>query len=93
MIFKSTHTSFASWRIIFSRVIENIRDVWGVAEADFLEEVVKNLEKRRQWMDQAEAVSLTLLVKAELEHLAEQTKKNYVETFQEVEAVPQESNL
>ena len=43
MIFKSTCTSFTSWRVIFSRVIENIRDVGGVAEAE-LEEVVNNLE-------------------------------------------------
>jgi len=34
MIFKSTRTTFASWRPIFSRAIESIRDVRGVTEAD-----------------------------------------------------------
>ena len=33
MFLKSTRTSFASWRPIFSQVIENIRDVGGTAEA------------------------------------------------------------
>ena len=44
MIFKSTHTSFSSWRVIFSRVIENIRDIGGVTEVESLE-VVNNLER------------------------------------------------
>jgi len=45
MIFKSTYTSFASWRVMFSQAIENIWDVGGVAEAESKEEVVNNLKK------------------------------------------------
>ena len=45
MIFKGTHTSFTSWRVIFSSAIENIQDVGGVAEDESLEEVVNNLER------------------------------------------------
>ena len=45
MIFKSTNTSFASWRLIFSRAIEIVRDVGGVTDAESLEEVVNNLER------------------------------------------------
>ena len=45
MIFKSTRTSFASWRPIFFRAIESIRDVRGAIEAKSLEELINNLEK------------------------------------------------
>ena len=45
MILKSTYTSFASWRPIFSWAIESIWDVGGVTEAEFLEELINNLEK------------------------------------------------
>ena len=45
MIFKSTRTSFASWRSIFFRATENIRDVGGATEAGSLEELINNFEK------------------------------------------------
>ena len=71
MIFKSTHTFFASRRVIFFNVIENIRDVGGVAEADFLEEVVNNLERDISDCNNLRQLDLTLLVEAELECLPE----------------------
>ena len=45
MIFKSTRTSFASWRPIFSQAIESIQDVGGVTEAKSLKELIDDLEK------------------------------------------------
>ena len=45
MIFKSTRTSFPSWRPIFFRAIESIRDVGGATEAGSLEELINNFEK------------------------------------------------
>jgi len=45
MIFKSTCTSFASWRPIFFRMIESIRDVRGATEAGSLEELINNFKK------------------------------------------------
>jgi len=61
-----------------------------VAEADFLEEVVKNLEKDVSEWNQLKQQDLTHMVEAELDCLAEQTEKNYLETFQEVAAISQE---
>jgi len=83
MIFKSTRTSFASWRVI-SRVIENIRDVGGVAKVESLEEVVNNLERDIDEWNNLRQLDLTSLVEDELERFAEQMKKNYLETSQEI---------
>ena len=92
MIFKSTHTSFASCRVIFFRAIEYIRDVGGDAKAEFLKEMVNNLERDIDEWNNLRQLDLTPLVEAKLERLAEQMKKNYLETSQEIEAVSQELN-
>ena len=42
---KSTKISFSSWKSIFSRAAESVRDVGGFDEAAPLEELVNNLEK------------------------------------------------
>ena len=65
MISKSTRSSFASWRIIFSQAIENIRDVGGVAEAESFEKVVKNLEKDVSEWNQLKQQDFTPLIEAE----------------------------
>ena len=71
MIFKSTRTSFTSWRVIFSRAVENIRDVGGVVEAESLDEVVNNLERDISEWNNLRQLDLTPLAKTELERLTE----------------------
>jgi len=71
MIFKSTHISFTSWRVIFSRVGENSRDVGGVAKTESLEEVVNNLERDISEWNNLRQLDLTPLVEAELERLTD----------------------
>ena len=90
MIFKSTPTSFASWRPIFSRVIESIQDIGGITEAESLEELINRLEKDIGEWNNLRQLDLTPLVEAKLERLSEQMQNNYLETSQEAEAVSQE---
>ena len=71
MILKSTHTSFASWRPIFSRAIESIQDVEGITEAECLEELIANLEKDIGEWSNMRQLDLTPLVKSEQERLIE----------------------
>jgi len=80
MIFKSTRTSFASWRLIFSQAIESIRDVGGATETESLEELIKNLEKNISEWNNLRQLNLTPMVEAELECLSEQMQRNYLET-------------
>jgi len=57
-------------------VIENIQDVGWVIEAESLDEVVNNLERDIGAWNNLRQLDFTPLVEAELEHLAEQMKKN-----------------
>ena len=90
MIFKSTHTFFASWRLIFSRTIESNQDVGGATEAESLEELINNLEKDISEWSNLRQLDLTPMLEAELERLSGQMKRNCLETSQEAEAISQE---
>ena len=59
-IFKSAHTSFASWRIIFSQVIRNIWDVGRIAEVESWRKWSKIL--RRMLVNKTSERSKTLLL-------------------------------
>ena len=52
--------------------------------------MVNNLKRDIDEWNNLRQLDLTPLVEAELERLAEQMKKNYLETSQEIEAVSQE---
>ena len=62
----------------------------GATKAEFLEELISNLEKDIGEWSNLKLPDLMKLVEAELERLSEQMQRNYLETSQEVESVYQE---
>ena len=71
IIFKSTRTSFDSWRPIFSRATESIQDVEQIIKAESLEKLITNLEKDISEWSKLRKLDLTPLIEAELECLTE----------------------